>query len=80
MQVLHNHSPHSTQNPTALALSSQLVHTCKGKKGQLSSLSWKALTYTGKQTAQEFWQAEKHRTCSDFSSELLGVSDVSFTK
>jgi len=32
MQVLHSHSPHSTQNPTALALSSQLVHTCKGKQ------------------------------------------------
>lgn len=47
MQVLHNHSPHSTQNPTALALSSQLVHTCKGKQGQLSSLSWKASTYRG---------------------------------
>lgn len=28
MQVLQSHSPHSTQNPIALALSSQLVHTC----------------------------------------------------
>lgn len=33
-----------------------------------------------KKTTQEFWQVEKRRTCSDFSSELLGVSDVSFTK
>lgn len=29
MHVLHSHSPHSTQKPMALALSSQLVHTCR---------------------------------------------------
>lgn len=33
MQVLQSHSPHSTQNPMALALSSQLVQTYRENRG-----------------------------------------------